>query len=215
MNKKYILVISLVGVLLLTNAVFANKGGISPFDAIRDAIAFIQEQIDDIQLIPGPQGPQGEPGLIGPQGLQGEKGPMGPEGSTGPAGADGQDLTEPTGPFTYKSPGSVDPCAINNLGANGWRLVSANGVFQKSGQNESCGPAAVLALDSVLFEKSPGRQFQYKILGKTDVCEMNSLGSDNWRLVANGDRVQFTGRNESCNPATVVGPEWAVFEKEI
>lgn len=39
--------------------------------------------------IPGPQGPQGEPGPQGPAGPQGEvgpQGPIGPQGSPGPKG---------------------------------------------------------------------------------------------------------------------------------
>jgi len=43
----------------------------TPFQAIWDAIAYLQEQIDNIELIPGPQGPEG------PQGPQGKQGPAG------------------------------------------------------------------------------------------------------------------------------------------
>lgn len=47
------------------------------------ALVNVQFQIDDEQLIAGPQGPQGEPGLQGEQGLQGPQGPAGPAGSGG------------------------------------------------------------------------------------------------------------------------------------
>lgn len=58
------------------------KGG--PFQALWDAITNLQEQIANIQLIPGPigpQGPQGDVGLVGPQGEQGPHGEIGPAGS--------------------------------------------------------------------------------------------------------------------------------------
>jgi hypothetical protein len=42
----------------------------------------LQNQIYNIQLIPGPQGLQGIQGSIGPQGLQGEPGPQGEPGIT-------------------------------------------------------------------------------------------------------------------------------------
>lgn len=43
----------------------------APFQVLWDAMAYLQEQIDNIELVPGPQGSEG------PQGLQGEQGPAG------------------------------------------------------------------------------------------------------------------------------------------
>ena len=47
----------------------------------------LQNQIDTIELTPGPVGPEGEQGPVGPQG---ETGPAGPQGETGPAGPQGE-----------------------------------------------------------------------------------------------------------------------------
>ncbi|MFC1687081.1 collagen-like protein [Patescibacteria group bacterium] len=47
------------------------RGG-NPFTALWQALANLQEQIDNIQLIPGPEGPQGPQGETGPQGPAGE-----------------------------------------------------------------------------------------------------------------------------------------------
>lgn len=64
----------------------------TPFRHLWQAIKNLQEQIDNIQLIPGPQGPKGDPGSqgpqgpIGPQGERGPMGPIGPQGEQGPAG---------------------------------------------------------------------------------------------------------------------------------
>ena len=54
---------------------------------------YVDEQIDEIELLPGPQGPQGEQGQQGPQGPQGEQGqqgPQGPQGEQGPQGPQGE-----------------------------------------------------------------------------------------------------------------------------
>ena len=72
-----------------------------PFDAIWEAISYLQSQIDTIELMPGPpgpvgpmgpQGPEGPMGSEGPQGLPGEQGPQGepgPKGDTGDTGPQG------------------------------------------------------------------------------------------------------------------------------
>ena len=71
--KKY-LVFSIVGFLLISGVVLAKSDEAAPFQLLWDAISYLQEQIDNIQLIPGPVGPEG------PQGAQGEVGPQGPAG---------------------------------------------------------------------------------------------------------------------------------------
>lgn len=56
-------------------------------------IEFVEQEIEKIELTPGPQGPQGEKGDIGPQGLQGlkgDKGEVGPQGIQGPKGDKGE-----------------------------------------------------------------------------------------------------------------------------
>ena len=90
-----------------------NKG--QPFeelwDAIndlRDAINDLRAAIDEIELTPGPEGPQGEQGPAGPQGEQGpagpqgEQGPAGPQGEQGPAGPQGEQ--GPAGPLIEPAP---------------------------------------------------------------------------------------------------------------
>jgi hypothetical protein len=57
----------------------AEKPNGAPFQALWDAIAGLQSQIDDISATTGPQGEQGEPG---PQGEQGEPGPQGESGTS-------------------------------------------------------------------------------------------------------------------------------------
>ncbi|WP_345974016.1 hypothetical protein [Sulfurimonas sp. HSL3-7] len=65
------------------NANFSTlQNGVNENDTrLTAADTALQQQIDNIQLIPGPQGPQG---IAGPQGHQGEQGPVGPEGPAGP-----------------------------------------------------------------------------------------------------------------------------------
>ena len=68
-------------------------------------IADLQNQINNVQLIPGPPGPQGPVGPVGPEGpqgalgSQGEQGPPGPAGPQGPNGAQG-----PVGPEGPQGP---------------------------------------------------------------------------------------------------------------
>lgn len=82
-----------------------------------------KEELQTIQLTPGPQGPpgeRGETGLQGPQGIQGLTGPVGPQGIQGERGQDGQPGPKgdigPIGPQGLKGeqgpaglPGSVGP----------------------------------------------------------------------------------------------------------
>jgi hypothetical protein len=50
----------------------------------------LQTQIDNIELLPGPQGSQGEQGYQGPQGELGPVGPQGIQGNIGPQGIQGE-----------------------------------------------------------------------------------------------------------------------------
>ena len=57
---------------------------------------FVYQEINKIELLPGPQGLQG---LQGPQGEQGEQGEQGPQGEVGPQGPQGeQGIQGPEGP---------------------------------------------------------------------------------------------------------------------
>ena len=67
---------------------------------IKATVDYIDQEISNIELTPGPQGEQGEqgtqgiPGAQGDIGLQGEQGLTGATGPQGPAGADGVSITE-------------------------------------------------------------------------------------------------------------------------
>ncbi len=96
-----------------------NEGGTNglPFQELWDAIRALGERIDNIQLIPGPQGPPGPAGPqgeVGPMGPQGEVGPMGPQGEVGPMGPQGE--VGPMGPAGEVGPmgpqGEVGPMGL-------------------------------------------------------------------------------------------------------
>lgn len=73
--KKIITGVVAVALVLTLNTAFANNNeNGKPFKILWQAINSIQEQIDNIQLIPGDQG---EIGPIGPQGEKGDKGDPG------------------------------------------------------------------------------------------------------------------------------------------
>ncbi len=66
------------------------KGGLpAEVTARMTADADLQQQIDNIELTPGPIGPQGPKGDTGDTGPQGEQGPQGVQGEDGPAGPAG------------------------------------------------------------------------------------------------------------------------------
>jgi len=74
--------LGVVGILGFSLVSANGKGG-NPFDMPWEAIAGLQEQIDNIELVPGPEGPkgeQGDQGLQGPEGSQGDEGPQGEQG---------------------------------------------------------------------------------------------------------------------------------------
>jgi hypothetical protein len=114
-EKKILVLTALVAVLVMNLAVVATMAvkpdETNPIDAIWAAIEGLQEQITNIQLIPGPQGPVGP---IGPQGEIGPMGPQGPQGETGPQGPVGpQGEIGPIGPIGPQGPqgetGSTGP----------------------------------------------------------------------------------------------------------
>jgi len=113
MKKKHIfLAMAMLALLLVATPTLARvqkpKDWLrQPFEKIWTALTDLQNQINNIQLIPGPeglvgptgpQGPQGLQGLEGQQGLQGPEGPQGPQGLQGPEGPVG-----PAGGATFQS----------------------------------------------------------------------------------------------------------------
>jgi hypothetical protein len=88
-NKVRTLMIALVAVVIalsIPTSAFADKyhrGLKAKITQIEKVLSDLQSQINNIKLIPGPQGPAGHQG---PQGPEGPQGPQGPAGSTGPAG---------------------------------------------------------------------------------------------------------------------------------
>jgi hypothetical protein len=103
-------------------------------------ISFVEEQIRNIELTPGPKGDkgdkgdQGEQGIQGEQGPAGEQGPMGPQGSTGPVGPQGpQGPAGPMGPQGANgADGTFDPNAIfEDLKTDAKTIVGAiNEIFE-------------------------------------------------------------------------------------
>ncbi|KKT36692.1 MAG: hypothetical protein UW27_C0005G0010 [Parcubacteria group bacterium GW2011_GWA1_44_13] len=95
--KKYILGF-IVGATVLagTGVVFADERGGNPIKVLMETTQAIQDEISNlwttlanIQLTPGPQGPQGIPGIQGEQGVQGNVGTTGSQGADGAVGPKG------------------------------------------------------------------------------------------------------------------------------
>ena len=105
MTSKIILAIIAIAFLAgtITSSTFASAekdddgfGAFAkPFKKIWTAINHLQDEINNIHVLPGPTGPQGPQGPSGPQGATGPtgadgaigpQGPSGPQGPQGPAG---------------------------------------------------------------------------------------------------------------------------------
>jgi len=103
-----------------------NKG--QSFEELWDAINALWVAIDEIELTPGPQGPQGEQGPAGPQGEQGpagpqgEQGPAGPQGEQGPAGSQGEQ--GPAGSQGEQGP-KGDTGSQGPAGVSGYQIVES------------------------------------------------------------------------------------------
>lgn len=75
------------------------------FEALNSETQANAQAIADIELTPGPAGPQGIAGPQGPQGVAGEAGPQGPVGPQGVSGETGpQGVAGPTGPEGPQGP---------------------------------------------------------------------------------------------------------------
>lgn len=66
--KKYQKILLVIPLFLIGTVAFAKNNSGEPFQDVWDAIQNLQDQITNIQLIPGPPGPQGPEGSPGPAG---------------------------------------------------------------------------------------------------------------------------------------------------
>ena len=136
-NKKwksmYLVAASTVLLFGYSSVTFADKNKDNhqykngkPFSFLQKQINEIKQDIDNIELTPGPQGPAGPQGPKGETGATGPQGPKGDTGATGPAGADGaqgpQGETGPAGPKGVQ--GNAGVSGVN--GMNCWDLNASN-----------------------------------------------------------------------------------------
>ncbi|MGB8215765.1 MAG: hypothetical protein WCE94_00525 [Candidatus Methanoperedens sp.] len=149
-------VVTMLVVLMLTTMIpvvqaAGTQPSGTPFQAIWDAInattikiADLQQQINNIQLTPGPQGPvgpKGDTGAIGSQGPKGDTGATGATGETGPAGPIGP--IGPMGPIGLTgATGETGPAGAT--GATGLQgdagLQGIQGVKGDTGATGAVGP---------------------------------------------------------------------------
>ena len=106
--------------LLNINATSIADGSISntEFQALNGITGNIQQQIDNIELTPGPKGDTGDTGPAGPTGPTGATGPAGPQGPEGPAGPTGPQGPAGSSGGGVTTTGSVTGITINNAGYN-------------------------------------------------------------------------------------------------
>lgn len=115
------IVTGLLAVLFLVNAPSTasaqSKGNTNPGTSIPQQIQGLQDQIDTIELTPGPKGDTGDTGPQGSKGDTGATGATGPKGPQGDTGATG--ATGPKGPQGDIGPAGADadPQVIDDLQA--------------------------------------------------------------------------------------------------
>jgi hypothetical protein len=88
--KKIILI--LISILICLPVLGYAESGTQgkTFEALQQQIDELKQQIEEIQLIPGPKGDTGEKGDTGPQGIQGPQGETGTQGEQGLQGIQGE-----------------------------------------------------------------------------------------------------------------------------
>lgn len=94
--RKSVVIMVMVGLMLWFPMLAEAKGKKGktpkkPPHGLPQQISDLQQQINDIELIPGPEGPQGPAGADGADGLSGADGADGLPGADGVDGADGAD----------------------------------------------------------------------------------------------------------------------------
>jgi uncharacterized protein DUF1566/collagen triple helix repeat protein len=118
-----------------------NDGKIT---GLYDNIEYLQNQINTIELTPGPEGPPGPQGEQGPIGLTGPEGPQGVQGVPGVAGADGAKGDK-------GDPGEQGPIGLTGPeGPQGPQGVP--GVAGADGQDGADCPIAIEQFDDLIFQ---------------------------------------------------------------
>lgn len=132
---KFILIGSLICLPAMASADKDKAKGFSkgkPFNHFKKEIKDLQNQIETIELTPGPEGP------AGPQGVKGDTGSIGPQGLIGLTGAKGNTgATGPQGPV-----GSTG--AKGNTGATGPQGLT--GLTGAKGDTGATGPQGLIGL---------------------------------------------------------------------
>lgn len=146
-----------VGTLIITDAL------IDTFEPLNKGLVTeekLQEQIANIELMPGPQGPAGADGQDGAaftydmftaEQLESLRGPQGPQGETGPAGADGAQGIQ--GPQGERGPqGEMGP--QGEKGADG--TFDAETIFDILNTEDKTVLGAINELLAMIQEHHPG-----------------------------------------------------------
>lgn len=116
----------MLGAVVFTGAsvAFANESDKNPFTAIKIEISNLWVALANIQLTPGPQGPQGTVGQQGPQGEKGDTGLVGETGLQGPVGLDGSNGTNGQNLVVRDANGNRVGLFLGlNPGVNGYDVV--------------------------------------------------------------------------------------------
>jgi len=195
-----------------------------PFVKLQGQIDNLQQQINTIELTPGPQGetgPQGPQGIQGgtgaqgpegPQGIQGVEGPQGPQGIQGDVGAQGVagDIGPqgPTGPEGPQGPqgilGPVGP--TGQSGSDGLSCWDLNGDGAADANEDTNGDGAFNALDCRGSASTTASAVPVIWSGS---CSQPTFPDTNPKVCADSVRINTANAHLSVNPNgdfTVIQP---------
>ena len=151
---------------------------------IKATVDYIDQEIANIELTPGPAGEQGEQGEQGTQGIQGEiglQGPIGPQGVAGPVGPAGlnwqgvwvsgtsyvvDDAVGYNGASWFcvnPTSGTISP----NLDTTNWALLAAQGSPGPQGPQGEAGTSGSLTYKSYVIKVITGASLTTYVLENT------------------------------------------------
>lgn len=126
-------------------AILAKDNENNPFVALWDAITGLQEQIDNIELIPGPKGDKGDPGELGPKGDKGDTGERGPKGDQGEKGDTGEQGPAGTSLHLYDANGQDLGILINTNYTKHFTIVPGTDFVIQFSDNDQTQEAKVFS----------------------------------------------------------------------
>ena len=163
---------------------------------IKATVDYIDQEISNIELTPGPQGEQGEQGTQGTQGIQGIQGEIGLQGPIGPQGLPGESVVKTRGSvsggsYTSETILSYDINILQAGGNNFFKLPSTTIIGKEIIVDVLSSTAIIYGAVSgaLAFETSANSSSSQCPLVFNDLVKFTYIGNDIWLI----EHLQRTG----------------------